>query len=248
MSSEVLEIYINSRTASQYYDGMISNALYTLPHIEIKQDEKAYVCIKNAVIPYSFYNINNTNNELNYLLNGASLSITLVNGNYNINTLRAHIVELLGANWSITYIAKTNKLEFVHTLHEFSFLSSSTCFELIGFIDDVTYASISRYLISNISINLFTIKNIYVCSDNFILNNVDSNNHNKSNIICSVPVNGSVNSILFYNDKSKHLVHKLTNITNFKLTLTDEDGALIDFNNVNYSITIEITIEKIKLN
>ena len=37
-------------------------------------------------------------------------------------------------------------------------------------------------------------------------------------------------------------------MTNFKLTLTDEDGALIDFNNVNYSITIEITIEKIKLN
>ena len=245
MSSEVLEIYINSRNASQYYDGMISNALYILPHIEILQDEKAYVCIKSAVIPYSFYNINSTNNILNYILNGVSLSITLVKGNYNINTLKAHLIELLGTNWSIAYITKTNKLEFTHTLYEFSFLASSTCFELIGFIDNITYTSIDSFLSSNISINLFTIKNIYICSDNFILNNIDASNHNKSNIICSVPVNGSMNSILFYNDKTKHLVHKLNNLTNFKLTLTDEDGALIDLNNVNYSITMEITIEKL---
>ena len=94
MPSEVLEIYINSRNANRYYDGMISNASYTLPHIEILQDEKAYVCIKSAVIPYSFYNINNTNNKLNYLLNGVASSITLVKGNYNINTLKAHFIEL----------------------------------------------------------------------------------------------------------------------------------------------------------
>ena len=245
MSSEVLEIYINSRKANKYIDGMISNASYVLPHIEILQDEKAYVCIKSAVIPYSFYNINNTNNKLNYLLNGIASSITLVNGNYNINTLKAHLIDLLGTNWSIVYITKTNKLEFTHALYDFSFLSSSTCFELIGFIDNVTYSSSSNFLSSTISVNLFTIKNIYICSDNFILNNIDSNNHNKSNIICSVPVNSSMNSILFYKDKTKHLVHKLSNLTNFKLTLTDEDGALIDLNNVNYSITIEITIEKL---
>ena len=51
-----------------------------------------------------------------------------------------------------------------------------------------------------------------------------------------------MNSILYYEDNTKHLVHKLDNITNLRISLTDEDGQLIDFNNIHYSITLEITI------
>ena len=58
-------------------------------------------------------------------------------------------------------------------------------------------ASTLLSLTSNIGCNMITIKNIYVSSDNFILNNIDSNNHGRSNIICSIPVNGSSGSFLF---------------------------------------------------
>ena len=61
ISSDVLEIYINSRTASQTYNNLISDAMYNLPVIEINKNEKAYICVKNAVIPNSFYNVNNSN-------------------------------------------------------------------------------------------------------------------------------------------------------------------------------------------
>lgn len=242
--TDILEIYLNSRTANTYYNDLISDALYVLPTIEILKDELAYISIKNAVIPFSFYNVNNTNNKLNYIVNGINYSVNLTLGNYNVNTLKSHLIELIGDLFNITYVAKTNKFIFTHSTYDFSFLSSSNCFEILGFKDNFNYNSNDFILTSTISINLFTIKNIYVCSNNFILNNIDSNNHNKSNIICSVPVNGSMNSILFYEDNTKHLVHKLDNITNLRISLTDEDGQLIDFNNVHYSITLEITIVK----
>jgi hypothetical protein len=46
-------------------------------------------------------------------------------------------------------------------------------------------------------------------------------------------------------DNQKHLVHNINNLTSFKLRLTDEDGDLIDFNEVHYSLTLEISIVSI---
>ena len=132
----------------------------------------------------------------------------------------------------------------MHTLNNFTFLNSSTCFELLGFKHNISYSSTPLKLTSSICCNTFTIKNIYVSSDNFILNNVDSNNHNRSNIICSIPVKGLYNSILFYEDSSKHLVYKLDNIVNLHIKLTDQDNYLLDMNNLHYTLTIEITIVK----
>ena len=37
MSSDVLEIYINSRSATQIYNNLISDAMYSLPVIEKKK-------------------------------------------------------------------------------------------------------------------------------------------------------------------------------------------------------------------
>lgn len=253
MPTDVLEVYINSRTATQIYNNLISDSMYSLPVIEINKNEKAYICVKNAVIPNSFYNVNNTNNKLNFILDNDTFSVTIPNGNYNINTFRTQLYDLLfnlnygqGNNnhnhWTITYIPKLNKMLYTHQFHNFTFLNSSSCFELMGFKNGYDYTSVNLSLTSTICCNMFTIKNIYVSSDNFILNNIDSNNHGRSNIICSIPVQGSSGSFLFYEDNQRHLVHNVNNLTNFKLKLTDEDGDLIDFNDVHYSLTLEISI------
>ena len=118
MSTETIEIYLNSKSATNYINNQISDCYFNLPSIEILQDEVAYVSLKDAVIPYSFYNVNNTNNKLNYILNSINYSITLINGYYNVNTLKTHLLELLGLNWTINYISKLNKYEFIHTLNK----------------------------------------------------------------------------------------------------------------------------------
>ena len=43
--TEILEIYLNSRKANNYYNNLISDSLYILPSIEITQDENALISI-----------------------------------------------------------------------------------------------------------------------------------------------------------------------------------------------------------
>ena len=105
MSSETIEIYLNSKSASNYVNNQISDCYFNLPSIEILQDEVAYVSLKDAVIPYSFYNVNNTNNKLDFVLDNINCSITLVNGYYNINTLKTHLYDLI-FNYDLSQLKK----------------------------------------------------------------------------------------------------------------------------------------------
>ena len=248
--TETIEIYLNSNNATKLYNG-VSDCLYTLPNIVIdEKTEKAYINIKSAVIPYSFYTVNDNNNKLFFSIDAVNYNITISNGNYNVNTLKNELKTLLDVEtsltWTITYNSKTNKFNFKLSFHLFSFLSSSTCFELLGFENNLTYSTSNNVLTSTISINLFTVRNIYITSPNFILNNVNASLHNKSDIIASIPIKGVQNSIIFFEDRPyKTIVNHLNNITNLRIILNDEQGNIIDLNHCHYSITLEIHIIKI---
>ena len=90
-SDEIIKIYLNSATADAFPSKYTSDAVSHIPNIEIDKDEKALMSVKNAVFSYSWYNINFTNNILNYQVNNLPYTINLVKGNYNANTLREHI-------------------------------------------------------------------------------------------------------------------------------------------------------------
>ena len=115
MSTETIEVYLNSKSTTNYINNQISECYFNLPSIEILQDEVAYVSLKDAVIPYSFYNVNNTNNKLYYILNSINYSITLINGYYNVNTLKTHLLELFGLNWTSSSQTDTKYLSIVST-------------------------------------------------------------------------------------------------------------------------------------
>tara|TARA_R110000772_G_scaffold120374_1_gene226603 strand:+ start:230 stop:1033 length:804 start_codon:yes stop_codon:yes gene_type:complete len=260
--SENLEIYLNSKSARLKQDDQTGNCFFTLPNIDIDENkEQVYVSIRNATIPFSWYNVNSTNNILNLTIDGSSYSITLIEGNYNVNTLaiefKAQIDDIQfqhghDGNLTITYLVKTNKFYFFHSHHDFSFLSTSTCFELLGFEDGKTYLSTllplqqqKEELTSTIGVNLFVVRQIYITSDNFILNNINAATPTNANIIASVPVLGNPNSVINYeNTSAKHLIHHLNNINNLHIRLEDQKGQLLLLNGVNWSITLELTIIK----
>ena len=255
--TDALEIYLNSKFADQYlFD--VSDCIYNLPNIIIEKDEVAYITVKDSVIPNSFYNVNESNSLLVLKIDGTTYSINIEYGNYNVNTLKTEIMNQIDnmtphghENITITYLPKTNKFYFFNSNHQFSILFSSTCFELLGFKNGQSYIasplpfqSHKHELTSTISINLFTIRNIYIESPNFILNNINSVNHNNNNLLCAIPIKGTPNSIIFYEDLTKHLIHNLNNLTTLRIQLKDQDGELINFNGCHYSITLEITIIK----
>ena len=255
MTSESIEIYLNSKYANKYVNNTTANCIFHLPNIEVSKDEKAYINVKSAVIPFSWYNVNSTNNKLNILVDNANTyNIQIPFGNYNINQLIAYIHSQIATfsvndkNLILNYSPQTNKITFTNTLKTFQLLNTSTCFELLGFEENKTYTSVNTsgtifQLISEICINLFVVRQIYVASDNFILNNINANNPSDSNILASISVTGNPNSIIHYsNTASKHLIHHLNNISNLRIQLVDQDGDLLELNNVHWSITIELII------
>ena len=96
-------------------------------------------------------------------------------------------------------------------------------------------------------INLFPIRQIYITSENFILNNVNHASSSNSNIITSINVIGNPYSIITYDNSSNnnHLIHNLNNINNLSIKITDQDGDLINFNGSHWSLTLSLTIKKI---
>ena len=254
-SSEIIEIYLNSKTADVISSELNSDVIFYIPNITIDKTEVAYISIKNCVFPYSWYNVNYTNNILNYHVNGLPYTITLIKGNYNANTLREHLYNLIVSQtypngndnkFTITYDIKTNKYIFSHLHHEFGFYETSNCFELLGFSQS-DKTSTNRNLTSDIMINLFPIRQIYITSNNFILNNINHTSSSNANIITSINVVGNPHSIITYNDSSNnsHLIHNLNNINNLNIAITDQDGDLINFNGSHWSLTLVLTIKKI---
>jgi hypothetical protein len=118
--------------------------------------------------------------------------------------------------------------------------------EIIGFPDNVSVTSTAKLLKSTISINLFTIRNIYITSNNFILNNVNSSTPNNSSIMCSIPIQSSSGSIITYFNRFNvfNEVHSLHNLTLLHLKVTDQDGDLLDLNGCHWSCTIQFDISK----
>ncbi len=126
--------------------------------------------------------------------------------------------------------------------------SKYLCYEIMGFKSDISYLSTNKILKSNISINLFTIRNIYISSNNLILNNVNSSTPNNSSILCSIPITSSVNSIISYSNiyDVKNEVNHTNNLNLLHIKLTDQDCDLLDLNGVHWSMTLQIDITKQK--
>ena len=253
---DTVEIYLNSKSANK--QNGTSNCVFHLPNIEVNKDEVAYINVKQAVLPFSWYNVNETNNVLDIrIANVRPYTINIPFGNYNINQLISYLHSqflLFLANDKdliITYSNQTNKLLFTHHHHNFRLEYSSTCFELLGFGDNEDYFSTNisgtnTHILDSVNgINLFVVRQIYIASDNFILNNINASNPNDTNILASVSVTGNPNSIIHYeNTTTRHLIHHLNNVTNLNIKLLDQDSDLLNLNGVNWSITLELIITK----
>ena len=64
--NETIQIHLNSKYATSYNNNSSSDCNFTLPNIEVQDGYYIHLSIINCVIPYSFYNIDSTNNGLFY--------------------------------------------------------------------------------------------------------------------------------------------------------------------------------------
>ena len=244
MNTETIQIFLNSKTADKYFDGYTSNCLFNLPHIVLPRAKTMYVSVQSASIPYSFYNVDGFNDTLIYSVNGGSnVVITIPQGNYNTTSLRSYLSTVM-TGFTITYSSLNNTYTFTHSTSDFSFKSNSTCMEILGFEENITHNSTSKVLTSTCSINLFTIRNIYIQSNNLMLSNINNATPNNGCILCSIPLTtGQFSIVNYFNTNNvKSRIDNLRNFSAFHISLTDQDGDILDLNGCHFSLTLQIDI------
>ena len=244
MNNEILQIHLNSSMADKYNSNTTSDCDFFLPLIEVPQQHTIYLSVQHAIIPYTFYNINTSNNLISYSYNDIVFNLIIPIGNYDAYSLLNVLKAGFTTNMTVSYNIITNKYSFTHNAYEFIILGTSTGLNLIGFNNGVNAYSINKTLTSLNSINLQS-KHCICIQSNLNTGSINNTHKNESNIICSIPIDKPPFSMITYQNHN-NLKYNLfnTSIRNLNLRLTDQNNNLIDLNGCHWSISIQIEVVK----
>lgn len=206
------------------------------------------VSISNAQIPYSFYNINVYNNVLKIQYLSTTYTLTLTRGNYNSNTLineiQAKLVLAGLTDITIALSKITGLLTFTKTTGNFTFLySGSTLFTVIGFDTTTNYTSSGGILTSVYPMNLLGILKIKITSQEIVTSNYDTGLGGQNSILATIPIeSGNFGIILYDNYTNTQSIISNPNLDGFDIQLFGDDNNLINFNGIDWTITMTLNI------
>jgi hypothetical protein len=226
-----------------------SDVLFRLPGLVKKETGVKQVAFQliDAQIPVSFYNINYTNNVLKYQISSVNYTITADVGNYNFNSLATNLIAkflLNGHTFLITINKQNGIMTFATPATNFIFQVSSM-FTILGF-PSTNQTSSSFSLTATYPLNLLGITKIKISSIFFNTYNVDSATYGLSNLIATIPVDEPAFGLITYENKSNSRYKLRTDaVDEIDLMLTDQLDNLINFNNIDWTLTflLEITRE-----
>ncbi len=243
---EILNIHLNSTNATKFYNGTCNSYVeFTMPVIEIPTECTIYLSVSHVSIPYSFYNVNTNNNMLSYSIGSTLYTVYIPVGNYTTSNLLTTLKSILSP-FTISYSGITNKFTFTHPTNDFIFnystnSVSSTCLGLLGFSNNYHSSSV-RVLTSDLMVNLCPTRCVCI-SSSFLTQSIATIAPFANTILCSIPI--SVNpftNITWSNNGCKTNLN--TNIfSSIIIKLTDQDGNVLDFNGINWSISLQLDIE-----
>ena len=242
-----INLYSSDGISPIEQDNTLSNLVFNFKNIvqDIDENVDIKVCVDNCQFPYSFYNINEYNNILNYVFSGITFSLNIDPGNYNEYTLAKQMTSqflINGHSFIITFSKITGKMTFSSTTN-FTFLSS-IIFPVLGFKLNNIYNSTNLFLSGEFPMSILGTRKLKVCSDRLSLNNLDSFSKSQ-NIIQFIPVNCLPFGMIFYNNTNdKHCTLRSTAIDEIDIKIYDDNNEFIDFHSVHWCITLAITVYK----
>jgi len=215
-----------------------SNLEFSIPNLYQSSNKVLYSTISciHAEIPYSFYVVN----EYNNLLSLSVKDIIIPFGNYNANTFMKYLATELPTGMTIAFNTTNGKFTLTYT-GSFSINPNSTCGILMGFEKGKTYTSISNKIEMPYLANFMGSKNVYVKLPNLILDNFNTLTKDRATLL-NIPVNVPPFGIIMYeNSSGSSTIIKSIQIPDVLIVqLCDDENNLIDFNNSEFSITIQI--------
>ena len=234
-------IFNKSSKITSLKDSYINKLSISLPDLSFHERiEIIFFSVHHAEIPISLYVVNYTNSVI--VINSVSYQIPV--GNYNANTLITALLLLL-PTYTITYSSITNKYTFSNST-VFTINTASTCKNIIGLgnVDQTAILSGSVYTLTlPYSVNFIPLPRLNFKSDFFRFNNFNGGDLS-NDLFLSIQNNTNTNSMIQYvNQTAIKFKVDNKNITSFIISIMDDEGNYINFNNQNTYLTLQIDIE-----
>jgi len=235
-----IQIYLNSRYATEVVGNNIANCIYYLPVIEIPDGHSIYLSLQNATIPYSFYSISSVDNTFSWgLVAGPVNTYYIEPGNYNITQLIDVMQTAMGTGYTITYSSITSKLLITHSSSNF-IIYAATFNHIIGFSKTTNTTSAANLLYGRDCVNLNQIRALNI-EVNFPTYNVNVAQPYNQNILATIPVYVAPFSIITYqnpnNFRTNLFVNKLDQI---QIRILDNEARLVDMNGIQYQMMLQL--------
>lgn len=235
--------YVNSRLRRSGTDCNFSYKLDVPPN-----SGYTHIAVLNAVIPKSYYLVQEGYNTFRLSENGNEITITIPVGNYSRQSFRSKLQQLLNANSpnNCVYTVSipgtgepdTGKYTFnvsgnggVQPIFNFD---QNNIHEQLGFDPESTNQFIGNVMVSK-NVIKFQIEDALFLRSNIVDNGVD-------NVLQMIPLvnNPDFSDVIFTNQDvlgySKKLSHNTSNIYDF--SLTDEDGVFMELNGQNMVFSV----------
>ena len=240
MQNESIQIYLNSRYATETVGGNIADSIYYLPVIEIPDGMHIYLSLQNANIPYSFYSITSFDNTFIFgLVAGPATTYYVEPGNYTITQFIGVIQAAMGASYTVTYSSITSKILITHATSNF-IIYASTINHILGFSKTTNTTSAANLLYGRDCINLNQIRVINV-EVNFPTYNVNVAQPYNQQILAAIPVYVAPFSIINYTNPNNYRTNLYVNkLDQIQIRLLDNESRLINMNGIQYQMTLQL--------
>jgi len=248
-------LFIRSKEAEQITSGVNSNMRIDLSagigRNNANQD--IHIQLSSCEIPHSFYNVSNNLENSSLVVNG-SADLLFVEKHYNIDELIDAINSGGSGSVSIGLTASFEEQSAKVTLANSSgstmtinFGTSKGFAKLIGFPEE-------DFIINNSSsrqgfnvVNMNSIHSLFVHTNLSVANVITTTNNNFRNILQKIPVNNQFGEIINYNPYLSSQFSSVVNtneIKSLEISIRDQNDILVDFNNINFEISVLFEIHQ----
>lgn len=249
-------IVINSADGIQRNSTYLSDMIFNFQNILSDDDDiiSSNICVMNCQVPVSFYTINESNNIFGVATNiNLFQTFTLPVGNYNANTLITKMNTLMTTGLmsvTFTFASLTGKVSITGGSGVTSITFSSALSQFYKVIGSVFPISTGTSVLNMpYPLNLLGVKKLIIKSQLLGISSYESGT-NQSVTLTTIPNNNSPFTMISYENRSNlnKAIVRVRKIDAIDIQIEDEDGNKINFNNINWTLTLVLeNIRKISI-
>tara|TARA_R100001198_G_scaffold96417_1_gene86120 strand:- start:177 stop:1169 length:993 start_codon:yes stop_codon:yes gene_type:complete len=247
-------IVLSSKDGEKLNGSMNSNVLFNFKDIMLKSNDILLTtcAVLDAEIPASYYNVNLTNSSTSITRNGVTYLITVPSGNYNANEFITAFTSAYNTASSgtltMTFDTITGKFSLKDTAFDITINNTgSNSYILLGGVDGTDYVfskTATPPNSFNSLANFLGVTRIKILSDSLVSHNVDSNNLTTTTLVDTLGASAGDFGLTVYNSLGRESLLLAKRIQSIDIQIKDQNNNFIDFNFINWNITLILNIHR----